>query len=858
MKKYITSYIILFISLCANIIAFDNIPDYNSTINSSHELLNIDFNATVQPTSTTQYLKPNRDANTTSSKDYKSVTLPLIHTTKNKFGKTRINDMNLSNSSYLKSYSNELIKKTPSRVQSTIDSLRGGSDTREVKRDKIFDKLDANSTTVRALTTFDSFYQNVRSRRANRKTINCFINRKINYSYYCPLPTKDHSYFYGGAVGDSKDDSKKACEKDCWEQSSCLSAPRSGKTQTNIIKKDTVIAKPETINLQLDGDVRLDKIELQFDVKYKYDSNVSIDSKDYKSGEARKAIVSRNLKIRYDFSYLNEANATVDYVSSRGIQIKDNFVSNTIYFGDTRAYKGTLTISVPYSEKGGVEAEDENLTLKLTNIIVTYLGDKYWFCPAEHFVASSSKCSGVVKSLNIGGVSYNVCVTDATKRREPKYGAYYTESECQSSCKLRAECKPTYRHLTSTANINAPADVREFTIGCVTDDPSNTSCTDQKCQDLFLSDKMPLVEKTWRSNDKIVYTVQNGIQNSDETRPRLDVAGGISAGNDISKQKKVEVKEMAELSYQDMIERENYNVSHYTVGTEIPARNSLRKIKGSDGKLKVFWRLRADSYDYDNSTKYLYEIFEVSMQYPLKKGFISTKDGTIYASEKNPLLALDKVYLLKTSSGSYKVIKYVEFDKIKIPVSGTNGSSDTYEWRDVPEYKTIKYETFNGANYAVYDKSSGAEYIRSMVFDASVPIMENLAFNGIGEIIEQGGVYFHSQSASSSMTSFTRNFTGPVVDSEKSTLQGLTAYGFYSKTPLSYEEVLQRAIRKNAFYSTSYKVSENILSDGEYDTNNVQMFISGRKNKFNVSADFNPSGEENGKKTFIFMLLFDD
>jgi hypothetical protein len=91
---------------------------------------------------------------------------------------------------------------------------------------------------------------------------------------------------------------------------------------------------------------------------------------------------------------------------------------------------------------------------------------------------------------------------------------------------------------------------------------------------------------------------------------------------------------------------------------------------------------------------------------------------------------------------------------------------------------------------------------------------------------------------------------------EQSIISNLKVYGIYSETQLSYNQLLNSLTSSNAYYSTFTKFPKTIYNDGQYINGKVKLFIAGKPNNMSVNIDFSPDSKEEGKKTFIFMLLY--
>jgi hypothetical protein len=756
----------------------------------------------------------------------------------------------------LKGFSESRRGKYAVRGNTLFESLKGSlgeiktNDMNTLKQDYILSS-EANSSEARAILFNKNFYTRTRSLMANLKTVECYATRKMTNSYYCPLAGQENSYFIWGGLAQSKDASKDACEDLCSIPVTCMS--KNMNKDINVILKGSpeVIDGTNSIVLNVDDEMLGEFIELAISNTYQYDENISIGTSDYNLTKAVEILQKSKHRVKMDLSYLDEDGSYKKLLSSYNCSLNDISISYKIYLPRIRTSSLKIDFHTPFElVKDSKKELDVNLESTLESISIKYIGNEWWFCPETHFVTSASQCGGEIKTVSIGSEAMSVCVTESRRSREPVYGAFYSESACQNACQSQKECVPTYKHMSNLDPYNLPESLRDIEIGCV-DTPSNTSCTKELCVQKYADDVMPYLEKSWTNDDKIAITVSSGIPSKKYARPRIDVQGGLSANGDADLRKKASIREMSEISYFNMINSETYEIASHNVGVNIPARNGYELMQSGMGSGSLVWNLKPASFDINNAQSYyFYSLFEVSSNFVPNAPSLANLEGAIEPR-------LDKTIILKTSSG-FKVIHRTQNAAIeKYETDGTR------KWYDTPSVSISNYETFLGVGFAGFDENSNAESFKSSLFTGATNYESIPLYLSIEQLTSVMGVLFTSQSSQGNGRFFTRIYDGAEDLRYASSFNGLTAYALYSKDRLTYKELVEKTIGdisgKNAIFSTKHRVSSgSLLSDGVYNSKKVQMFIGGRPDKMSVNVDFEPSAKEEGKRTFVFMLLFDE
>lgn len=717
----------------------------------------------------------------------------------------------------------------------------------------------------KAVQTMDDFYTAAKSMIANLKTVSCYVTRKLVNSYYCPLPNKDNSYFVGGGVKDSKEVSKETCEGYCSESSTCLSKEMN--KDINVIEThDVEVLSGVSFEIDSDDTMIGRFIQLDFNSLYLYDDAIPVNSGTYDEEKAKEKIKSRTRALRFDIDrYNTEKSIYEKYIQAKEVIINDVHSSIKIYIDSIRTNKYKITFYNPYVKKESstnsnniVEEDDPKLTVKLAKSKLEYTSNKWWFCAATHLVQDIADCKGTVENLNLNGTFYNVCVTSENQQLEPTYGAFYTEEACTSKCKITSECSPTYRHLSGYNSETLPSEFKDIEIGCV-DTPENTSCTKEICEQFFVNDTTPIEEKIWTKDDLIKITVLNGVEQSDVTRPRVNISEGLTANDNPALRDITTVKEMSELSFMSMIKEETFNVSSNLIGEAVPTKYAYSSLKNGDGSEKIYMELKPNSFHVDDDKDYyIYSVYVIETIFRPVYGVYQVNNRITSGEIDKQLMVMDKTYLLKTPS-EYIIFKKTHDAKNRLPYTECidEDCETSYRWQKVEAYFKDINQMYINNQYVTYDLTSDAEYLEKKKFSSNLKWETFLMHNKTSELSLIPGLIIKSQQAISH-GNYKRNYTGLPVEGESSVIHNVEIHAVYSDKKLSYEEILSKLSTDNIFYSLTGKHTKIIQNDGEYATDKVKFFMHGKPNKMSVNVDFKPSAKEEGKRGFIYMMLFDE
>ena len=270
------------------------------------------------------------------------------------------------------------------------------------KKEYLTKYLDKNSSTTKALNFVYNFQHSVAVNQIKKtNTVKCYITRKLNNAYYCPLPNKDSSYYVGGSAKDSKDKALETCNNDC-------------KNKLNILKKETnkpltvkenfnkTIHKGTTFTIKLDDEMKVKDLNLLLSVKQQDKYEIEFSSN----------ISKETLPNKYFFNADISSND-----SSFGIKFNYQDTNNysEIFWKDKTLYlykkvNGTLLkLNSTQIDKTFKKNIYYNIKLKLTSTFINFYIDDVLY-------------------MNSSFISNNASLKVALNQNEKVKNSYYTNS----------------------------------------------------------------------------------------------------------------------------------------------------------------------------------------------------------------------------------------------------------------------------------------------------------------------------------------------------------------------------------------------------------------------------------------------
>lgn len=707
----------------------------------------------------------------------------------------------------------------------------------------IVENFDEESDARSALIFKEELYRDMKAKLVVNTSIQCYITRQLNNSYYCPIPGYGIAT-YGGGAKDSKDDSMERCNEKCALPTVCLSR----KNNDNLTYSDNGEYILPINNLQLP--LNPSQVTQEFSFEYYPQDVDDIQDKYFDDELVRSRVTISGLDEygnpvtiydRYDYPMKKEGgkiSLSIDKKLQRvDLKFYDSYIFDPLFF-DNIALHGA------------------NPTVMIKNISAGYLSDRRFFCPVTQLENDATKCNGHLEFLDFGGTSFSVCVPDSGNKlestRSPIDGGYYREASCEAACWETEDCVPTYRHLAYNKD-NLPDSMYDLEYGCIESD-DNAGCTKDRCKKLFEDDIQPSKEKVWEKDDQVITTVNSGVNVGNTPRPRVDFGGELSSNG--ADKTNVFIEEMKDNAYRYMIEKESFNVTKDVITKPVPEKSAVDIRVNSVSKQISFSLLyKPDSELVDTSAQiFLYPVIEMSMTYrPIKP--VSYKGKLLYPDVDTRIKGKDKVYLLKNeATKSWQPFRRVFYTEYYLPVVADNGET-SYKW--VPTTSSIRVhdDTYDSASmqYVVYGASYAPPSPLSFVPSSDKVWEQFLRFKNLGNLIVQEGNLFTANSASDGRI-YNPSF---VDDKTKAYYDGYKVHLVSSvSTPLTFSQITAKLSENTVIYDTKNPRASKveIEPDSLYADDRVKLYSLGTKDNKTVYMKMEPKTTEESHKGIIFMF----
>jgi len=763
---------------------------------------------------------------------------------------------NMSNPSDLDKWLSESSKSFHKRASAIVEKVNkktGFSDSADSQKgisalatDYIYEHSDQNSSRRKVIDSMDEIYKGLMAKISNRKHIKCYVSRQLKPGYMCPLPTLENSFILGYAQKDSKEVSIDECNARCRIDKSCTSREMPFSEYAEVPLSQNLFAKNE-YTLETNSRQIINSVE--------FSVNIS-DLNDTFMEEGR-----YHMRYGVQYYFKDAWHTKFEYYK---LTIKDANTSLKFYL-NLSADRVKITLYVPYEKKPKsidyelplLESEHKYI---LNSVRAKYAGTKHWFCSNTQYVFPDEDptvaCKdGVIKDAPTGSAVNQVCVPNALPSyRDAEYGAYKSEYICNSECFVSEDCIATYRQPSQVDyNGYVPSNKYDIEIGCV-DAADNEACTQEICQSFYIEDSKPVLERIWTNNDDILVTVQDGARVPRVQRPKVDIAGELSSNG--APKDSVFKQEMKDAAYVSMIKRGTYNVSSKLLSENYPRQiaSEYRADKATQ-RSSLSWLIKGTSSDYDNGVDYhFYSVLAVDVIYhPI--GGILVGQNYIYGDDDPKIRAMDRIYLVETSGG-WNVFKRTEYLKMYM-----KNNAGIYEWFNTEASSVTKNITFKDNQFTLYASSETLSAKSIFKFNSDNPYEKiNISLDMQYLISQLPGVLFAKQSntAGNRVLKIYSADSADLDTSSSAYIYGYNAYGLYFDHEASYADILASFSSNQFFDSMSKKAfpskikSETLFSDAQ-----VKMWMHGNSTNASVNADFQPSYDEEGKKAFFFIFLYD-
>ncbi|MHC3995764.1 hypothetical protein ACXWTF_13140 [Thiomicrolovo sp. ZZH C-3] len=722
-----------------------------------------------------------------------------------------------------------------------------GTDTDVLSNEYLLSTFDENSSIIRGTTEGIAAVKYLSSLQSHQRQIACYVKRKLNNSFYCPLPSRSQSYFIGGDPKTDKDEAKEECNDWCKEPISCISKTIDDASKTETVPFGISSCEAQVFTFDVDPRMNLQSLVFQFTTSG--------------SPEDLTAVGTLYLPVDIDFLY-RDSGEYVKYVQAKKIEVKPGGTNITLAINVDLI--SMIRVTTYRSHKGTAHkpvARTEDVTVGLFEVIKNYEDDKFWFCPETQFALTEADCDGLLVHTVVGGSPQNVCVPTTRRGVEPTYDAYYSESSCVSDCFATAECLPTYRHLTSldTTDLDTLYDVE---VGCMSG-AGNEHCTEAECRDKYNSGDMPISEAVYHKDDTKVYTVRNSMPTGEAERPRFNISAELSSNGDAAAKDELLRQSEKDIAYANMVNGSTYNLSALPLMSVYPKQAAASSFNNNLG-LSLDYIPQTDWID-SGKLYYFYVVMRVRSSY-----VNIIEEGTEHEQfdRQAPMIMFQDVATgLLHDNGEYMMLRLVEQDKgletNTTSFTGTEGEDASYtmmNWIDMP-IKKEQNATLIGDEYAAYsvDSIAPATFTKEFVSDR-ISNKYVLADSMSQAISDQEGFLIRSQErATGSSTALVKHYKGDIDPETASKLFQYECFFISSEVQLTYRQVLEGLTEDNLFFdSLQRQRSLHPLKDnGRFERDRVRLFMQGTLDNLSVYGQFTPTSNEESKEAFIYKFLLD-
>lgn len=757
-----------------------------------------------------------------------------------------------------------------SSMMKEMQSKRGD----QLKKQYIHDTYGGSKEVIN-MQTVDNLQARLFATAAKPTTIKCYVKRTMIPKFYCPVTGKSYGARVGGRAEDNIDAVKRQCETFCKSESfGCRNVPTGGKLFTpaniDLIFDPNMTSGMTTKSMAFDFNIN-QKVKW---VKYSYLIEWSELALEKNITDLRPIIEFTTSAYRLEQEQSPTAEMTL--VSDRYPYQTSEMYGELAMHSFDQAAKGMLMFYPPKLIKTGAFAgyELKDIVKKITihGVDIQYMDNRYFFCGLTQVVTdATTQCNdGVVYDVNSSDGFFRICKSNHTARGpEPKYGAYYTDNECNDACHEESKCVETYEDYLTVTGTNQ----YKITIGCDSD-PLNSACTDTLCRQYFKDRTMPVEESVYDRDGGIRRTVATGVQSPGMIRPKIDIEAELAATNSLSPEsayKSIFDQAKKDGSYQAMIEKGTFNYSKNTVGDGEPAENAVRIVKPqataanysvavTNKDLEIWWRLKPASKDIGSQIKHLYVVAKIEHVFvPVSGTFTTAQSPTGQASgtsNQSANMYKDILYAYVGQANMLKPFYLQEYAQVQ------NASLSDSLWSDNQSNRKDWYVAY----------ASSSDTLVAASKDETGMIFKDKALSGVVNyeeykvINDPKGSFSTSKSLLQSQEVVNISYPpikhyGVYNSSTTGTLANFTFYGIYSSSTLTNAEIIKMLENgeKYQFYNalSADKNKQEIVGDGIMQSKNVKMFIKGGTSNMTVSAELTPSIEEEDKSATLFMFMFE-
>jgi len=761
--------------------------------------------------------------------------------------------------------------------------------------DESIKDTDTNAGRIKKAYELVEEYEKLAKGKLNRGIIACYITRELMPSFYCPFPDMTNTLYpdYTNTEGDAfkatSAEAEAECNDNCNKKRSCVAYKVLDEKEPdlNLGNRDIYPYNNSSSEIFINSTELMAVSTLEFDIEVTKSNEFEGTDEEFDEWIREQPVkISFMTSIARIDDRLDEDHRIIMLYDTAPTTIRGS-KTHRIFRLNSAGTKFRLQLYEPYVYTGSAYMNAKNHRImkyisKVTvkNIKITYENDSLYFCPFRQFVDSASEClNGKILDVVSDNAVYHVC-TNVDHKIGPDAinGGFYSEDSCESSCIEHEDCKPTYKQYANSSGFATDA-VYKVIVGCV-DNDSNAGCTDALCQSYFADpEKRPINEIVIQKDNERVYTVKNKLLTGVQ-RPKIDYDAEMQTGT--VDYKELFQREMKDAAYKSMLDNQTYDKIKYLVDEISPLKTAV-SVNNIDGRKVIDILYKPYSNDYDNGQSYnLYVVMKFEQSFRPAYGMYMI-GGHLINAETQPVQFKDDTYAV-FNGNDWKVYKKTFFSKVKsteyvlVCKEGTEYEEREYfenraipsncikqmqvKWNDLPAYKTSSFLSYSDRdrNFRSLSKYTLADIVKVEEFSSDLIERSIRVTNDLFQDIQHipGGL-IRSQLPKDHDAQFIRVWDGDFNARQRGYTANVHLYFYYSRDRLNYGDIDDRIAHDEGIVwdlANSSKYPSRIQEDGQI-ANNIRVFKVGTKDKITVQTEVQPKIEEEGKRVFQFLFLYD-
>ena len=190
---------------------------------------------------------------------------------------------------------------------------------------------------------------------------------------------------------------------------------------------------------------------------------------------------------------------------------------------------------------------------------------------------------------------------------------------------------------------------------------------------------------------------------------------------------------------------------------------------------------------------------------------------------------------------------------------GNNSTPPKKKWMQVaqPPHPINKKWSSSNHSWLAYDMNDYVHSYKNGPLGRGYLYEEREVFARMYAFFQSNeGTLIRNQSYNSNTGNMEKIYNGEFNNDYKGTVYDVKAYLFYADHPIKYSEVDSYLIDSNVFFQQTerHKFGKKITGDGVLN-NKIEFYLQGKADNVSIYLKMHPSGNEVGKKGFIFTLM---